>query len=240
MIGVTCATLLLGVVVLWFFVKDTQTDELATVATPATAMPMPTQAIVPVEATTLPVPANAAMPADALAVPKDVSPQKWNKIVASLASHPNKAKELQRIADFLTFSNQLDTWRASKEAGMPSAQRAVLTQKLLDELPVHVSRNEMIAPEAMLIAVGLLGDTTSDPAMLKEALAKKAEQIKASDVKLDAATAKAQTDTLALYKQKEAAILLEWQSLPTSQQDPKVLEKRLQEARVDVFDTVKK
>lgn len=113
---------------------------------------------------------------------------------SALADHPDKAKELDRLIDYSRFQKQVALWNELQNGPMNS-ERATLSEHLLDVLPAHYSRGELMAPQALLMAQALVKDLEPDAriqsarlAETKSQLARQAPTIAQEDLNAQKAT----------------------------------------------------
>lgn len=81
---------------------------------------------------------------------------------SALLDHPDKALELNRLIDYSRFQKQVALWNELQNGPMNS-ERVTLSQHLLDVLPAHYSRGELMGPQALLMAQALVKDLEPNP-----------------------------------------------------------------------------
>lgn len=81
----------------------------------------------------------------------------------SLAPRPDADAEVKRIVAFARFRDEVAAY-GDRRNSMPQAERAALARRILDELPDHVARNEIVPVQAEALSAALLTDTEADPA----------------------------------------------------------------------------
>jgi hypothetical protein len=179
---------------------------------------------------TLAAPASPTMPvapaAPAVAVPPGVTSAQWRALQSELAGRPH---ELQRLADYLTYADQLQRFRTL--AG-PSAERAALARALDAGLDARLQRREMHAGEARLVKIAVLDVLVEGDAPRRQALAAWEARVARAAPTDDAAQAAARN---AEFKQRQAERLAAWSAMPPGQRDPRELERQLDALRQAQF-----
>ncbi|MDO8331139.1 MAG: hypothetical protein Q7T36_11780 [Fluviicoccus sp.] len=84
------------------------------------------------------------------------------------------------------------------------------------------------------VVAALLSDSITDPAALKESMARQEEILK-NAVVIDSARQEAEQAAMSAYKEKEKIIMARWQGLAPGQHQQEDLEKQIQEAREASF-----
>lgn len=95
---------------------------------------------------------------------------------SALADHPDKARELDRLIDYSRFQKQVALWNELQNGPMNS-ERATLSEHLLEVLPAHYSRGELMGPQALLMAQALVKDLEPDAHLQSARLAETKSQL---------------------------------------------------------------
>lgn len=94
--------------------------------------------------------------------PAFVSELEWLALRQVAAQHPDGQKELNRLVNQLRFLKRVEAWR-TPSASVDPAQRRVLAESLLAEVPTRVANGEMDVPTAQQMQQALLAELVSDP-----------------------------------------------------------------------------
>ncbi|HEX5355302.1 MAG TPA: hypothetical protein VFW93_03730 [Aquabacterium sp.] len=126
---------------------------------------------------------------------------------SALAEHPDKARELDRLIDYSRFQKQVALWNELQNGPMNS-ERATLSQHLLEVLPAHYSRGELIGPQALLMAQALVKDLETNPQRQDARLADTRSQLarQAPTIEQDQLTAQ---KTFESFEQQQQRIMNE-------------------------------
>jgi hypothetical protein len=90
------------------------------------------------------------------------SDQEVQALQTALADHPDKGNELTRLVDFSRFQKQVALW-SELQNGPMNSERSTLGEHLLEVLPEHYNRGELMGPQALLMAKALIKDIEPNP-----------------------------------------------------------------------------
>ncbi|WP_029227092.1 phospholipase C accessory protein PlcR [Burkholderia ubonensis] len=153
----------------------------------------------------------------------------------SLAGRPDADAELQRIVAFARFRDEIAAYGNGRDR-LPPAERAALARRILDELPEHVARNEIVPIQAEALGVALLTDANADPATRGAAIQSMRQQWDAY-ARQTVGPSPAQDPRYQDYARQSRDIVLQVQaSVPDPVQQQAVIAQRLQALRVQLFD----
>ncbi|KWE67654.1 phospholipase C accessory protein PlcR [Burkholderia ubonensis] len=153
----------------------------------------------------------------------------------SLAGRPDADAELQRIVAFARFRDEIAAYGNGRDR-LPPAERAALARRILDELPEHVARNEIVPIQAEALGVALLTDANADPATRGAAIQSMRQQWDAY-ARQTVGPSPAQDPRFQDYARQSRDIVLQVQaSVPDPVQQQAVIAQRLQALRVQLFD----
>ncbi|WP_322066926.1 phospholipase C accessory protein PlcR [Burkholderia ubonensis] len=153
----------------------------------------------------------------------------------SLAGRPDADAELQRIIAFARFRDEITAYGNGRDR-LPPAERAALARRILDELPEHVARNEIVPVQAEALGVALLTDANADPATRGAAIQSMRQQWDAY-ARQTVGPSPAQDPRYQDYARQSRDIVLQVQaSVPDPVQQQAVIAQRLQALRVQLFD----
>lgn len=148
---------------------------------------------------------------------------------AALADNPDKARELDRLLDYSRFQKQVALWNELQNGPMNS-ERATLSEHLLDVLPAHYSRGELMGPQALLMAQALVKDLEHDAHLQSARLAEAKSQLAKQAPTIAQEELNAQK-TFESFEQQQQRIVGEHEGTPQQ------LEVRLDAARHAMLDT---
>ncbi|WP_156162586.1 phospholipase C accessory protein PlcR [Burkholderia sp. MSHR3999] len=185
--------------------------------------------------------ANAARAAADTPAPTTVAPGPAERrldldaLRRSLAGRPDADAELQRIVAFARFRDEIAAYGNGRDR-LPPAERAALARRILDELPEHVARNEIVPVQAEALGVALLTDANADPATRGAAIQSMRQQWDAY-ARQTVGPSPAQDPRFQDYARQSRDIVLQVQaSVPDPVQQQAVIAQRLQALRVQLFD----
>ncbi len=154
----------------------------------------------------------------------------------SLASRPDADAEVARIVAFARFRDRVAAYGNSRNS-LPAAERAALARLILDELPEHVARNEIVPVQAEALSAALLVDTQSDTATREAAIQSMRAQWDAY-AQQSVGPSPAQDPRYVAYAQQSRDIVQQVQaSVSDPDQQQRVIGQRLQALRVQLFDS---
>ncbi|KVM83054.1 phospholipase C accessory protein PlcR [Burkholderia stagnalis] len=189
--------------------------------------------------------AAAATAANALNGPADGSAQAapgpeerrldLDALRRSLAARPDADAELQRIVAFARFRDTVAAYGNGRNS-LPDAERAALARRILDELPEHVARHEIVPVQAEALGAALLTDVHADAATRGAAIRSMREQWDAY-ARQTVGPSPAQDPRYLAYAQQSREIVRQAQaSVPDPALQQAVIAQRLQALRVELFD----
>ncbi|KVQ17422.1 phospholipase C accessory protein PlcR [Burkholderia ubonensis] len=185
--------------------------------------------------------ANAARAAADTPAPTTVAPGPAERrldldaLRRSLAGRPDADAEMQRIVAFARFRDAIAAYGNGRDR-LPPAERAALARRILDELPEHVARNEIVPIQAEALGVALLTDANADPATRGAAIQSMRQQWDAY-ARQTVGPSPAQDPRFQDYARQSRDIVLQVQaSVPDPVQQQAVIAQRLQALRVQLFD----
>ncbi|WP_423395460.1 phospholipase C accessory protein PlcR [Burkholderia sp. LMG 21824] len=153
----------------------------------------------------------------------------------SLAGRPDADTEVKRIVAFARFRDEVAAY-GDRRNSMPQAERAALARRILDELPDHVARNEIVPVQAEALSAALLTDTEADPATRSAAIRSMRAQWDAY-AQQTLGPSPAQDPRYLSYEQQSRDVVRQVQaSIPDPDQQQAVIAQRLQALRVQLFD----
>lgn len=165
-------------------------------------------------------------PAAAVDLPPGVSPEQWAAIAAELAGRPDAAAELQRLHDYLAWSDAL---RRMREAPASSADQLALAREVEQGLAERIRRAEVSSGEARQIESALLARLVPDEAARAERL----RQWAAAELAPPAPADPRQES----FARRQAEVVAAWSARPPAARDPAALERELETLRQQAFAT---
>ncbi|MFJ1213668.1 phospholipase C accessory protein PlcR [Burkholderia pyrrocinia] len=153
----------------------------------------------------------------------------------SLAGRPDADAEVRRIVAFARFRDEVAAY-GDRRNSLPQAERTALARRILDELPDHVARNEIVPVQAEALSAALLTDTEADPATRGAAIRSMRAQWDAY-AQQTVGPSPAQDPRYLAYEQQSRDVIRQVQaSIPDPDQQQTVIAQRLQALRVQLFD----
>lgn len=173
----------------------------------------------------MPAPPTLAKAApDPAAPPPGLNAAQWQSLRSELAGRPD---ELQRVVDYLSFSDRLRHFRDD-----PAADRKALAAEIDRSIDERLRQRELSAGEARLIKIAVLQELLPDDAQRAAALQAWETAQRAAE-KPDLALAARE----AAFQRRQAEIVAAWQARPAGQRDPQALERELDALRQSSFST---
>lgn len=148
---------------------------------------------------------------------------------SALMDHPDKTHELDRLIDYSRFQKQVALWNELQNGPMNS-ERVTLSQHLLNELPAHYNRGELMAPQALLMAKAFVKDLEPTPQRQDARLAATKSQLARPSPTLDQDQLMAQKAYESFEQQQRQRIMNEHND------SPELLEPRPDAARHAMLD----
>lgn len=153
----------------------------------------------------------------------------------SLGGRPDADAEVKRIVAFARFRDEVAAY-GDRRNSMPQAERTALARRVLDELPDHVARNEIVPVQAEALSAALLTDTEADPATRSAAIRSMRAQWD-TYAQQTVGPSPAQDPRYLSYEQQSRDVVRQVQaSIPDPDQQQAVIARRLQALRVQLFD----
>ena len=142
---------------------------------------------------------------------------------------------MKRIVAFARFRDEVAAY-GDRRNSLPQAERTALARRILDELPDHVARNEIVPVQAEALSAALLTDTEVDPATRSAAIRSMRAQWDAY-AQQTVGPSPAQDPRYLAYEQQSRDVVRQVQaSVPDPDQQQTVIAQRLQALRVQLFD----
>ena len=160
-------------------------------------------------------------------VPPGVSSGQWAAIEAELASRADAAAELQRLRDYLGWSDALRRFRDGRSGDAASAEHLALARELEQGLGERVRRAEVSAGEARQIESALLALLVPDESERAERLRQWAAAELAPPGPADPRHES--------FERRQAEIVAAWAARPAAVRDPAALERDLEALRRQSF-----
>ncbi|WP_176048692.1 phospholipase C accessory protein PlcR [Burkholderia sp. BCC1644] len=153
----------------------------------------------------------------------------------SLAGRPDADAEVKRIVAFARFRDEVAAY-GDRRNSLPQAERDALARRILDELPDHVARNEIVPVQAEALSAALLTDTEADPATRSAAIRSMRAQWD-TYAQQTVGPSPAQDPRYLAYEQQSRDVVRQVQaSVADPDQQQTVIAQRLQALRVQLFD----
>ncbi|KVK80056.1 phospholipase C accessory protein PlcR [Burkholderia cepacia] len=153
----------------------------------------------------------------------------------SLGGRPDADAEVKRIVAFARFRDEVAAY-GERRNSLPQAERDALARRILDELPDHVARNEIVPVQAEALSAALLADTEADPATRSAAIRSMRAQWD-TYARRTVGSSPAQDPRYLSYEQQSRDVVRQVQaSISDPDQQQAVIAQRLQALRVQLFD----
>lgn len=153
----------------------------------------------------------------------------------SLAGRPDADAEVKRVVAFARFRDEVAAY-GDRRNSLPQAERDALARRILDELPDHVARNEIVPVQAEALSAALLTDAEADPATRGAAIRSMRAQWD-TYAQRTVGPSPAQDPRYLSYEQQSRDVVRQVQaSIPDPDQQQAVIAQRLQALRVQLFD----
>lgn len=224
----------------WWVVQHSKGDGAAagsvTVAQGPTASPfatLPAGAQLPAE----PAAATASQPA--LAQPGiALSAEELAALKEAVKDQPNAAAEFERLKHYAMFQKRFERWQMLKQGPLTDERRG-LAQQMLNEVPEHLQRREMMAGEALMLNIALLEDVEPDQARREARIAQYKAYLEAQANQPDEAESIQRAEDerkLNEYNRRAKVVQDQYLRLPEAQRDPKAYADQLDAIRKEVYD----
>lgn len=166
--------------------------------------------------------------------PADFTPEDWAALKGAMSKTPHPRTELERVVRYLRFQKGFEQWQKLQD-GPDVATRHQLAARLLEQVPERMSQGELMMGEAQMLQAALLADLEPNEDVRKQKLERAQAALGAAAPKLDVRQQARDADLIKEYKQREAAILADYQSRPEPQRSPSKLSDDLETARRAVY-----
>jgi hypothetical protein len=180
--------------------------------------------------------ANATAPlttADATAPPSGVTAEQWQSLRESLAGHPDRDREMARIAAYFEYRHAVQALRSLPRDTANAQALRDAARRVEAGLAERIAQGEVTAGEALALEQAALEVLQPDTAQRALAI----EQWRAAQTPMPNAPQTSDDDARnAVFRERQAALVAAHRALPASQRDPAQLAAQLQALRTDVFD----
>lgn len=153
---------------------------------------------------------------------------------SALADRPDKDSELARLLEYTRFQKQVALW-SELQNGPMNSERSTLIQHLLEVLPDHYSRGELLGPQALLMAKALIQEIEPNPRARNSLLAEAKSRLEQQNHTIDESQLASQT-AYESFQEQQKQIVSEYEASPVEQHNPLLLEARLDAARRNLLD----
>jgi hypothetical protein len=172
-------------------------------------------------------PSPIAATAAPSSVPPGVTSEQWAAIEAELAGRADAPAELQRLREYLGWSDALRRFRDGRAGDAATPEQLALARELEQGLGERIRRAEVSAGEARQIESALL-------ALLVPDEAERAERVRrwAAAELAPPAAADPRQETFA---RRQAEIVAAWSARPAAERDRAALERELEALRRQSF-----
>ncbi len=149
-------------------------------------------------------PSATASPQPRWVLATEPSEQEIQAMESTLADHPDKDSELNRLVDHSRFQKRVALWNELQNGPMNS-ERATLGQHLLKTLPDHYSRGELLGRQALLMARTLIQDLEPNPQLQRTRLAEAKSELEKQAPIIDQSELLAQSAAESFQQQQKPA-----------------------------------
>ncbi|WP_162018239.1 hypothetical protein [Acidovorax sp. 210-6] len=167
-----------------------------------------------------------------------LTPEEEAVLRDAVKDHPNAAAEFERLRLYALLQKRVERWQALKD-GPLTAERRALAQQIMNEVPGHLQRREMLAGEALLLNMALLEDIEPDAARREQRVAQLRAQLMAQANTPDAETSLQQAADIRKmeeFNRRKRLIDEQFFALPEAQRDMNAYTAQLDALRREVFD----
>lgn len=166
--------------------------------------------------------------------PSDFSAEDWAALQDAAARTPDPKAELARVVAYLRFQKGVAAWQQMQDSG-DVVQRRQLAATLLTQVPERLKQSEVTYDEAAMLQMALLADIEPDEASRRARMEAAQDALRAAAPEVDPGLQARDERLTREYKQREAAILADYQSRPEGQRNHQKLEQDLEAARRAVW-----
>lgn len=174
------------------------------------------------------------MPVQSHVRPPDFSEEEWGALKEAMQRTDQPEAELSRVVAYLRFQKRFDRWQSLLDSPDVGSRRQ-LASTLVEQLPDRLKAGEVSMGEAQLLLSAFWSDLEPDEGRRRLRVEEGVRVLQAVAARSGGDQARRDAGQLTEYKRREAAILLEYQSLPEGQRDPSSLEAQLEDARRAVY-----
>lgn len=167
-----------------------------------------------------------------------LTPEEEAVLRDAVKDHPNAAAKFERLRLYALLQKRVERWQALKD-GPLTAERRALAQQIMNEVPGHLQRREMLAGEALLLNMALLEDIEPDAARREQRVAQLRAQLMAQANTPDAETSLQQAADIRKmeeFNRRKRLIDEQFFALPEAQRDMNAYTAQLDALRREVFD----
>ncbi|MES2091616.1 MAG: hypothetical protein V4532_16820 [Pseudomonadota bacterium] len=170
--------------------------------------------------------------ADALAS-AELTSQELIELQAAVADHPQREQELARLVDYARFHKQTEQWRSLHDGPLTPA-RIALARSLLEVVPTHYARGELMGPQAFVMAQALIRDIEPNPQRQAARLTQEQARIEQAAPTVEQPEVQAKFDAFTI---KQKAMVAAHEALPSHQQNAQQLEAAIEAERRVILGT---
>jgi hypothetical protein len=170
----------------------------------------------------------------AIASPSGVTAEQWQSLRDSLADHPDRDRELARIAAYFEYRHAVQALRSPlRDAANTNALRDA-ARRVDAGLADRIAQGEVTAGEALALKQAALEVLQPDSAQRALAI----EQWRTAQLSAPSTTPIAGDDAARniLFRERQATLVTTHRALPASQRDAAKLAAQLQALRTEIFD----
>jgi hypothetical protein len=156
---------------------------------------------------------------------------------SALSKDASGEQELKRVTSFLRFQRMFEKYQEFGQDAKDVAAKRDMAQQLVELLPERVGGAELSYAEGLLLCSVFLETLEADEA-------KRTARLTACGEQLEKVAPKTETDQQAKevacrleYRRRESALVAEYQSDSPATRDPVKLEKALEKAKQEVFNS---
>jgi hypothetical protein len=154
-----------------------------------------------------------------------------------LSKNASGEEELKRVTTFLRFQRLFEKYQEFSQDPKDANAKRVAAQQLVELLPERVRGAELSYPEGLLLCSVFLETLEPDEAKRMSRLEACGEQLQKVAPKTDTDQQAKEVACQLEYRKRESALVAEYQSETPASRDPVKLEKALEKAKQDVFNS---
>jgi hypothetical protein len=199
-------------------------NEQAVPAADAGSAPAPPTA----EAVVRPAPSDTTIP------PSGVTAEQWQSLRDSLARHPDRDREMARIAAYFEYRHAVQALRSGPRDTANAEALRDAARRVDAGLADRIAQGEVTAGEALALKQAALDVLEPDASRRAQEIAQwRATQAPAA---VNGNAANDDANRNALFRERQAELIATHRTLPASQRDPARLADQLQALRTEIFD----